>query len=145
MNGTQESGFVALISVLIIVAVSVIIGSTVALKSISHATMSLAEIQSAQAWASANGCVETAIAGLGNNSTSTWDMALGYPSQTPFDLSIGGITCHINHITATSSDYRLIQASSTVGTYVRKLEVIVATNTPQTNISSWQEVGDFSH
>lgn len=141
----KKSGFIALISILVITAVSIIIGTTVTLKAISHANISASEIYSAQAWASANGCVETAIAALSYNGTSTWDMSTGYPSQHPAGqtLNIGGVPCFLAAITSTGADYRLIKASSTVQSYVRKLQVVVATNTPQIVVSSWQEVGDF--
>ena len=139
----QNSGFIALISILVITAVSIIIGTTVTLKAISHATMSASEMYSAQAWASANGCVETAVAAMSYHGTSTWDLATSTSYKGDETISVGGIPCYIAAITATGSDSRLIRASSTASSFVRKLQVIVATNTPQTVISSWQEVGDF--
>ena len=60
-----QRGFIALITVLIITAVSIIIGTTIVLKSISHSSMSLSELYSAQAWASGNGCVEYVLCGRG--------------------------------------------------------------------------------
>ena len=139
---STKRGFIALISVLIITAVSIIIGTTVVLKSISHASMSASELYSAQAWASANGCVEYVL-GQYSVSTSTWDFSTTTGYKGNETRNIGGIPCYIAAITATGTGYNLIKASSTVSSYVRKLQVIVATDTPQSVISSWQEVGDF--
>ena len=99
--------------------------------------MSSSEIYSARAWAAANGCVEYALGQFSIASTS-WSTYTGDNA-----LSIGGNSCYVYTITATGTSM-LIRASSTVATYTRKLQVIVATNTPQSVLSSWQEVGDFA-
>lgn len=131
----RNRGFIALISVLIITAVSIMIGTTIVLKSISHATMSASELYSAEAWASANGCVEYTL-GQFSTASTTFNSYPGVYSQT-----IGGIPCSI--VLTPSSTSMIIKASSTLQNYVRRLEVVVSTNTPQSVISSWQEVGDF--
>ncbi len=137
-----QRGFIALITVLIITAVSIIIGTTIVLKSISHSSMSLSELYSAQAWASGNGCVEYVLGQYSIASTS-WDFSTTTGYKGNETRIIGGIPCFINTITSTGTNYRLINASSTVSGFVRKLQVVVATNTPQSVVSSWQEVGDF--
>jgi|GEM_PF-1724993 len=142
MSIHTKKGFIALISVLVITAVSIIVGTTIVMKSISHATMSAGEISSAKAWASDNGCVEYVLGQYSIASTS-WDFSTSTGYKGNETRVIGGIPCYISTITATGSDYRLINASSTVSSFVRKLQVIVATNTPQSVISSWKEVGDF--
>ena len=138
----HQKGFVALISVLVVTAVAVIIGTTIILRSLTHATTSLSEIHSAQAWASANGCAEYVLGYVSATSTSFTEL-IG--SSTT--LSIGGVPCYISTITATSGtptyDYLLVKASSTVSEYVRKIQLVVATNTPSAVLDSWQEVGDF--
>jgi hypothetical protein len=134
----KTRGFAALVTVLIITAVALIISSTIALKSLTHANISLSELKSAQAWSAANSCVENVLAKISLASTS-WSSILGYTTS----LDVGDNSCYIYGITATGTDYRLIRASSTVSDYVRKLQVIVATNTPSAVISSWREVGDF--
>ncbi len=131
-----KKGFIALITVLIITAVSVIIGTTVVMKSISHASMSASELYSAKAWAAANGCVEYAL-GQFSLSSTTFTTYPGLLSQT-----VGGTLCTITLVASGNS--KVIKASSTVSSFVRKLQVTVATNTPQSVISSWQEVGDFT-
>lgn len=136
-----QKGFVALISVLVITAVSIIIGTTVTLKTISHSTMSASENFSAQAWAAVNSCAEYALGELSIAST-TFTTFTG-----PVSVSVGSNNCYIYSLTATGTPLAtslLIRASSTVSGFTRKLELIVATNTPQSVISSWQEVGDFS-
>jgi len=131
-----KSGFVALITVLIVTAVSLIIGTTILLKAITHASMSSSEIFSAEAWTAANSCVEYAL-GQFSATTSAWTTYTGGNT-----LNLGGNNCYIFPITATGTS-QLIKASSTVSSFVRKLQVVVATNTPQSVVSSWQEVGDF--
>ncbi|MEI6396902.1 MAG: hypothetical protein WCO48_02435 [Candidatus Taylorbacteria bacterium] len=136
MHVRVKSGFVAMITVLIITAVSLILGTTMILKSISHASMSASELYSAQAWASANSCVEYALGQFSIASTS-WSTYAGGNT-----LSIGGNNCYVLPISATGTSL-LINASSSVASFSRKLQVVVATNTPQSVVSSWQEVGDF--
>jgi hypothetical protein len=144
MKIRKNKGFVALISVLMITAVAMIIGVAITMRTISRTSISLFESQSTQAWSSANGCVELAISQLGVNSTSTWASALDVYNGGS-TVSIGGIPCYLFDIVSYGvNDYRLIKASSTVGEYIRKLQVVVATNTPQIIINSWQEVGDFT-
>ena len=142
----RQGGFIALITVLVVVAVSLILATSSILKSINQATIGLSEVQTTQAWASANSCVETGLGLLGANSTSTWaDVITG--SGHAQTLTFGGIDCQLMAIIATTSgaetDYRLIRASSTVNGYVRKIRIVAATNTPSTVLSLWQEVGDF--
>ena len=132
----------ALISILIITTVSIIIGTTVVLKSVSHATISLSEIYSTKAWAAANGCVEYVLGQYSVASTS-WDFATTTGYKGDETRTIGDVSCYISPIVATGSDARLVKVYSAVSSYARRLQVVVATNTPQSVISSWQEVGDF--
>lgn len=137
---STRTGFIALITVLVVTAVALIVGTSIALKSVSYAQGTQAEISSTQALMAANACVETALGALGA-STTTW------PTVTASTISVGSNTCYLYAVTATSGPsgaiYQVIQATSTVSGYTRKLQVIVATNTPAISISSWNQVGDF--
>ncbi len=86
-----QRGFIALITVLIITAVSIIIGTTIVLKSISHSSMSLSELYSAQAWASGNGCVEYVLGQYSIASTS-WDFSTTTGYKGNETRIIGGYT-----------------------------------------------------
>ena len=122
---------------MVITAVSIIIGTTIVMKSITHASMSASELYSSQAWATANGCAEYALGQFSLASTSFSSL------PAPTTLSVGSTNCQLLPIIASGSS-KVIKASSTVSSFVRRLQVTVATNTPQSVISSWQEVGDFT-
>ncbi len=137
-----SQGFVALITVLVVTAVALILATASTYRAISEGKIGLNEMQSAQAWASANGCVEHAL-GEYSVASTTWDLSSGYLGGQ--GMTIGGVSCYISSTAATGTGllYRLINASSTVSGYVRKLQVVVATNTPASAIATWAEVGDF--
>ncbi len=133
---STNKGFIALISVLVITAVSIIIGTTIVMKSITHASMSSSELYSSQAWAAANGCVEYTLGQFSLASTSFNSPPAGTI------MPVGSTNCQFSIVTSGNSE--VVKASSTVSSFVRRLQVTVATNTPQSVISSWQEVGDFT-
>jgi hypothetical protein len=144
-----NEGFIALITILVITAVSLIIATSIIFKSISQGNITLAEMYSTQAMVAANGCMEHALGELGANGTTSWSLSLGVGYTGAEQRTIGSNTCYIYPLAATTSgvytDYRLVKASSTVSGYTRKIQAVVATNTPTISVSSWQDVGDFTN
>jgi len=151
----NRRGFVALVTILIVTAISLILGTSIIMKSITQSTLSVAEGQASQAWASANACAEYALSRLAENGTTTWDLVdpAGYKGNETLPngiiTDIGNdplgdpVSCSILPITAGANESRIINATSTVGEFTRKIQVIAATNTPSIVITSWGEVGDF--
>lgn len=131
----SERGFIALITVLTISAIALLVSAGILLQSISESATSSAEGEAGRAWAAANGCAEYALAQL----STTTDARPGWADGTGTQM-VGSYTCW--YAISASNTSKLIQASSSVATFTRKIQVLVATNTPMT-ITSWQEVGDF--
>lgn len=111
------------------------------LRSIGEVNQSSDSEKSLKAWAAANACGEYALLQLSSTTDTTgW----GYAGEEL--LTVGDVTeaktCYINEVTV-SGTAKLIQASSTVSSFTRKVEITVATNTPTTTVSSWNIVADF--
>lgn len=136
----MQKGFIGLITILTASAIALLIGSTILLKSITEATISLDEENSGRAWAGVNACVEKALLELSSTTGSVGWNYLG--GET---VAVGDYSCYILpiDISGGTSSSRLIKASSTVNNFTRKLSVSVATNTPAVEITSWTEVADF--
>jgi hypothetical protein len=133
-----QNGFVALMSVLIVTTVAVVIGTVLTLRTITHGENSFAEVQSVKSWSMINACAETALGLISYGGTTTWAEIL----DDDFSLTIDDNSCDL-WFASVNSDYRRLRASSTVDGYIRRLEIVVSTNTPVVLISSWGEVGEF--
>lgn len=128
----RESGFITLLTVLIISAVGVAIGTSLLLLGLASSRSSLSVQQSKQAAALADACAEEALQQLA--------FATSYTG--PVSLSFGTGSCTAA-ITVGSGGIRTIDATGTVVTVVRKAKVITSQLTPKIVVSSWQEVASF--
>lgn len=128
----RNSGYITLMSVLVVGAVGVIIATSLLLLGISSARSSFAGVQSNQALGLADACVEEGLEQIREltSYTGTGNLSLGQGSCTYTVTSQGG-------------NNRTIQASSTVGTLVRKVNVVITAINPLITVSTWQEVADF--
>lgn len=137
----EEKGFIALITILSVSTVALLISAGILLQSITEGITSGNEEMANRAWAASNACIETALFKLA--SSTGWSYAGG---ET---VTIDPDSCYILGVTATGTDLgsRLIKASSTVASFTRKMQAVVATTSTSTPLSltvtSWQEVGDF--
>ncbi|MEK7184214.1 MAG: hypothetical protein AAB701_01705 [Patescibacteria group bacterium] len=129
---TSQSGYITLLTVLIVSAVGVAIGSSLLLLGLGSSRSSLSLQQSKQAAALADACVEEALQQL-RFSTSYSGTAT---------LSFGTSSCTYL-VTVLSGENRNIESTGTVGAVVRRVEVDVSQLTPKIVISSWQEVASF--
>jgi len=113
-------------------AVGVSIAVSLLLLGLSSSRTSFALEQSNQAKALANACIEEALQQI--------------KDSTPFtgtdNFMLGQGTCTYT-VTNDGGQNRTITSSGTVGTIIRKVEIIIDTINPQINITSWQEVDNF--
>jgi hypothetical protein len=126
----HKSGFAVLLSVLVLASIGTIITASL-LTLGTNSTQTSASLQSSeQARGVANACAELALQRLVTSSSfvGTGNLTLGQ----------GSCTYAVTQANATTG---VINATGTVGTVVRKVQIRIAL--PTLIIASWQEVGDF--
>lgn len=145
----MKKGFISLMTILLVSATALIISSTILLKSITETTVSSDEEFSNRAWSAVNACGEYALVHLAVASTTGYASTTnGWNYQGQYeltDLGADGDSCYIYpiDISGGASSTRLIMASSTVNDFTRKISIVVATNTPVVEVTSWELVADF--
>lgn len=132
LYNTRHSGYIALVSVLVVGAVGTAITLSLIFLGIGASRTSFAYEQSNQAKGLANLCAEEAMQQIR-------DSALFIGSDT-FALGMG--TCSYT-VTSQGSENRTIIVSGTVGTIIRKIRVIIDRIDPTIQVVSWQEIADF--
>jgi len=125
----NKSGFIALITVLIIFAIILLVGLSVSLLSIGEAQMGLKKTQSSQSTYLANLCAEQALMKLKEN--------INYSGGEIIDIEGGN--CQILPIEGKWT----IKTIANFENQVKKIKIIVSQVNPEMIISSWQEVADF--
>ncbi len=130
-NLQAKSGYITLISVLVVGAVGVAVATSLILLGLGSSRTSFAVEQSGQAKALANACAEEALQQIRDS--------------TPFtgsgSLTLGRGTCGYT-VTSQGGQNRTITSSSTVNSVIRKVQVIISAITPAITVTSWQEVAD---
>lgn len=126
----NQHGYIALMTVLIVGAVSIAICTTLLLTGTDAARSTLNEQYSVQARKLADACGEEALQIIHDTPSFTGTSTL--------TLSTG--TCSYT-VTSTGASTRTIDANSTVNGVVRKIQAYVTINVTNLNISSWQELG----
>lgn len=133
VNNTQERGIITMMGVLIVGAVGIAISVSSLLLAIGATRTSMTEIESAQARALANACMERALNALREN-----------PSYTGNDsLSLGSGTCQILPVVNPGSSTPTIKTTGIVRDVTRKVQVVIGAMQPRIQISSWKEIADF--
>lgn len=127
----QEGGYITLISVLIVGAVGVAITTSLILLGLGSSRTSFAVEQSNQAKALVNACAETALMKIADS----------VPYTGSDTLTLGQGTCGYE-VTSQGGQNRTIIASSTVGTIIRKVNIVINKISPSIQVVSWQEVAD---
>lgn len=125
-------GFITLLTVLVVSAIGVAISSSLLLLGLGNARTGLALQQSKNASSLADACAEEALQQM--------RFATAYSGTASLTLSTGSCSYTVTVLTGENRD---VQATGTVGTIVRHVEVTVSALTPKTVISSWQEVAHF--
>ncbi len=125
-----QSGYVALLSVLIVGAVALATATVVLVGGSDSQRESLAEQQNVQARNLATACGEDALQQMHDNTAYT---------ATNVQLTLGQGTC-VYTVTNTGGSSRTIDATGTVGNIVRKIKVYVTINATSISVTAWQEV-----
>lgn len=128
---TNNTGYIALISLLLIGAASLATGLALLTTGVDSQKSSLMQQQSIQSRQLASACAEEALQVIHDSTatTGTNSMNLGQGSCTYTITSIGAST-------------RTIDTSGTVNGVVRKAKVYVTIGGSSISITSWQEVSD---
>ena len=125
----RQSGYVALLSVLVVGAVATAIGVTLLVLGADSQRETLVTQQSVQARGLADACVEEALQQLHDATDFTG----------PGNLTLDTGSCTYT-VTSTGSSTRTITTTATVGNVVRKVAVYVTMSSSSISITSWQEV-----
>ena len=131
-NGASKQGFITLLSVLIVAAISTMVAVSLLLLGLASSRTSLALEQSKQAQVLADACAEEALQQIRDST----------PFAGSANLLLGQGSCDYT-VTNTGGQNRTITAIATVGTIVRKLSISLDAINPSINITSWQEVADL--
>lgn len=128
----SQSGFVTLLSTLVVGAVGLAITTSVILLGLASYRTSFAGQQSAQARSLADVCAEEGLQQIRDltSYTGTGTLTVGQGSCTYTVASQGG-------------ESRTVSAEGIVGTVTRRALITVTTINPSIVVSSWQEVGAF--
>lgn len=124
----RQSGYVALMAVLVVGAASLAIASTLLLTAADSQRATLITQQSAQARVIAGACAEEALQQIHDDTSFT-------TAGTNMNVTPGSCTYVV---TNTGGNNRTITSSATVGTTVRRLQVTITIGTTIT-INTWQE------
>ncbi len=123
-------GFVALITVLILLGIILMIGLSISFLSIGEVSMSLQKSQSSQVYYLANLCAEEALMKLKENS--------GYTGET---INIENGSC--TSLVSLAGSIWTIEVSANFQNQIKKMQIIISQINPEMIIDSWQEVADF--
>lgn len=130
---SDYSGFITLISVLIVSAISVVVSVMLLIRSTDAARTNTILEQSLKARALADACAERALGEIQKSASYDGNETLTLPTGSCSILSIGG----------SGDTNRTIKTSATVGSTTRRVRVIVQTRRPAIQATSWEEVADF--
>lgn len=127
-----RTGFITLISVVIISAVGIAIALSIVLLGVGSSRTSFAVEQSNQSKALANACAEEALQQIKDLTSYTGSG----------NLTLGQGTCSYT-VTSQGGQNRTIVATGTVGTILRKVKIVINNITPAISVTSWQELDNF--
>ena len=128
-----HTGYIFLLSVLVVGAISLAITTSVLLLSTSAARTGLSLRNSTESLALAQACAEHALLALRSDS--------GYVGNET--LAIGNGTCEILSVGGTGNENRTVCTEGVRGDTARRLEILIIRLLPRVTITSWQEVTDF--
>ncbi|HSX28914.1 MAG TPA: hypothetical protein VLF60_05705 [Candidatus Saccharimonadales bacterium] len=126
---THESGYIALLAVLIIGAATTAIALVLLTTGTNSQRSGLIEQQSKQARALATACAHEALQQIHDN--------IAFAGTNSLSLGQGSCTYTV---TVTAGTTRTITTTGTVGSVVKKVQAYVTIGTSSISITSWQEV-----
>ena len=125
----NHNGFIALITLLVILSIVLITGLSISFLSVEEANMSLQKSRSSQTYYLANLCAEDALMQLKETNGA-------YTGETKPDIESG--SCEISVVGNWA-----VKVKADFQNQTRKIRVIASQINPKMIISSWQEVADF--
>jgi len=125
-------GYIAIISVLIILSVVLVVALGAGFMSIGEADMGLKIDQDSESYYLASACAEEALQRI-HDSISF---------QGSGNLSFSNGSCSYTVILG-SGESRTINASGALNNIIRRIKITISQITPAINISLWQEVANF--
>jgi hypothetical protein len=129
----KKHGYIGLISILIIDAIALLVGVGVLIRAVGETKIVVAEDYRQRAHAAATACAEHALIELKDTTLYAGDEL----------LHVNEDTCYIMLIAGYGESSRVIQTTSTVATYTRKIKITIDDINPILKISSWEDVVDF--
>lgn len=128
---TNKPGFIALISVLIIAALGLTIGTGMLIRAIGESSMTVTNEASQRAHAAATVCAELALMNLKNSLT--------YAGNEMRTIDVGD-TCRIGPTGGSGNNNRTVTTTSTVLDINHAISITVDAVHPTMQVSSWQDV-----
>jgi hypothetical protein len=122
----NKKGYIAITSILVILAVVLTVGTTVSLLSVNNIQASLTDQKGEEALALVEGCAEDALLRLNNN------------NSIPGSISLPEGNCNITNISNVGNDWTFT-VSATILSYTKSLQ-INATRTNTVQVTSWLEI-----
>jgi|JI10StandDraft_1071094.scaffolds.fasta_scaffold673850_2 hypothetical protein len=126
------SGYIALISVILIAAIGTAIMVSVIASGVTMSKTDLSLQQAGSARSLATSCAEEALQKILETGTTS--------SSGSVTLTTGSCTYTI---ASQNGQQVTINATGVQSTIIRKIKVVIATTTPSITLSSWEEVVDF--
>lgn len=134
-NSRGRSGYIFLVSVLIIGAVLSATSFTLMLLGLGAELSGKAIQDSVQAYENASSCAERALLALRSDLAYDGHQTIAMPSGS----------CTIGWMGGSGNFDRVICVEGTEGTSVRRMEITIDHVLPATTIRSWVEVDGFTH
>lgn len=129
MARTRQSGYVALLAVLIVGAASIAVATSLLLTSADNQRVTLAVQRSMLARSNASACAEEGLQQIHDNTSFTGTN----------NLTLSSGTCSYT-VSNTGGSNRTVTANSTVGTSVRRLQITLTIGVSNLTINTWQEI-----
>lgn len=129
MVNTRQSGYVALLTVLVVGAAATAVALVLLVSGADSQRSTLVEQQSKQARALAVACAEEALQQIHDN--------IAFSGTN--SLSLGQGNCNYV-VTVTAPTTRSIAVTGTIGNVVKKIQTYATIGTSSISVTSWQEV-----
>lgn len=129
----NRNGYIALVSILIVSALTLLIATSGSLLSIGESNMGLQENQAWEAFYLTTACAEDALMKLKND--------LNYSGNETLNFDNG--KCTIEPLEGSGKKNRVIKVSGIIFNQTRKIKIEIGKINPDMEIKSWQQVADF--
>lgn len=135
-RNVSHNGYLLLISILIIGAITSVITASLILLGNSSELTAYSVDESIRARNAAEACAEYALLALHHDPAYTGN-------ETVNDVA-PSVSCSIHPIGGSGNWNRTLCTEAQVGSNISRMEIIIDTVLPQTYVSSWQEVPSIS-